>query len=73
MNKSFKDNDVVHLTCMLVGMHRTGSCKIPAKLLTILGGQGGGGGKVMAEKELDFENMSMFISKFKPHFLKING
>lgn len=38
-----------------------------------MGAQDGGGRKVMAEKEHDFENMSMFISKLKAHFLKRNG
>lgn len=46
---------------LLVEMHRTGSCKVHVKLLTVMGGQGGGGGKVMAEKEHDFENVHVNI------------
>lgn len=42
---------------LLVEMHRTRSCKTHVELLTIMGRRGGGGGKVVAEKELDVESV----------------
>lgn len=49
----------MHSTHLLVEMHRMRSCKIHVELLTVMGRQGGGGGKVVAEKEHDVASVHL--------------